>query len=583
MNKPSDIRLINLSSYFRPKVVESNMNDWVLNGKNNVFYKYIIDRYNGSPTNAAIINSYIDIIIGRGLTNKNTNIDDWLKFKSMLSDDDIKKVVTDYVMFGEFGFQIIKKRQTKYLPSIYHIEIQNTAPKKKDEKGIINGYYYSKDWSKIYQNKPLYLPIIKNDKNKKTECYVVKQYKAGREYFSDPDYIAGMPYAVMEEEIANYYVSHIKNGLSFGYIINIPDGNSYTEEEKEQLETKIKKKLTGSSSAGKFIINFNGRDAEITVTPLVVNSAHKQWEYLTQEARQQLLTSHRVTSPMLFGVKDNTGLGNNANELDVAEAQLMKRVIAPKQKVITDSLEKLANIYALNLDLAFLPITDSKNIMTDAVKLSEQEKTLQSIINNTADALIEMGEIIDEKDYELIETREAVNDTLTENRILAVLNLAHISHPKKNLIERLINFAKVPKSSPNKASEQDTSLFKVRYEYAGNPNPQREFCRKLMSAKKTYRAEDIKKASNMVVNKGFGLHGADTYDIFKYKGGVNCKHFWQRKIYLKKNNKRIGVNQARKLILELDPKDRPAAKWEQNPKEVAVIASPSNNYWRAEK
>ena len=85
----------------------------------------------------------------------------------------------------------------------------------------------------------------------------------------------------MEEEISNYYINHIKNGLSFGYIINIPDGNSLTPEEKDMLEAKIKNKLVGSSNAGKFVLSFNGRDAEITVTPLQVNDAHKQWEYLT--------------------------------------------------------------------------------------------------------------------------------------------------------------------------------------------------------------------------------------------------------------------------------------------------------------
>ena len=102
-----------------------------------------------------------------------------------------------------------------------------------------------------------------------------------------------------------------------------------------------------------------------------------------------------------------------------------------------------------------------------------------------------------------------------------------------------------------------------------------------MASNKVYRYEDLKAAEDKVVNEGFGKGGSDKYNIFLYKGGVNCKHWWQRVIYLKKGNKRIGVNEARRLINELEPSERNAAKWEENPKEVAQIASPSNNHWRA--
>jgi hypothetical protein len=101
----------------------------------------------------------------------------------------------------------------------------------------------------------------------------------------------------------------------------------------------------------------------------------------------------------------------------------------------------------------------------------------------------------------------------------------------------------------------------------------------MVSASRTYREEDITLAETKTVNKGFGANGADNYSIWLYKGGVNCNHFWMRKIYLRKNNTQLTVNEARKMILELDPKDRPEAKWQQNENEVAQIASASNNFW----
>ena len=104
----------------------------------------------------------------------------------------------------------------------------------------------------------------------------------------------------------------------------------------------------------------------------------------------------------------------------------------------------------------------------------------------------------------------------------------------------------------------------------------------MMSANKVYRKEDIELAGSKVVNKGFGKNGADTYSIWLYKGGVNCKHFFMRKIYLKKGNKSISVNEARKLINQLEPSERKNAKWTENEKIVAQPAQESNNYFKAD-
>ena len=53
-----------------------------------------------------------------------------------------------------------------------------------------------------------------------------------------------------------------------------------------------------------------------------------------------------------------------------------------------------------------------------------------------------------------------------------------------------------------------------------------------------------------------------------------------RRVYIRKNNRKISVGEARRLINELDPSLRSEAKFEVNPPEVAQIASARNNYWR---
>jgi len=502
-NNKSDIRLLQFSNYVRPDVVEEKSKDWVLNGKKNSFYQYIIDRYNGSPTNAAIINSYIDLILGKGLiaTNAKSNIQDWVKFKTLLSSRDLRRIIADFQLFGEASIQVVKNKG-KGLSGIYHIPKQYIAPQIENEDGEIEGYWYTKNWAKVNQNPPEYFPAF-GTSNEAIEIMVIKPYKAGKNYYSDPDYIAGLPYAMAEEEIANYYVSHIENGLSFGYIINIPNGNSLSEEEKTIFERQIKNKLTGSSNAGKFVLSFNGVDAEITVTSIEVNDAHKQWEYLTNESRRQLLISHRVTSPMLFGIKDNTGLGNNADELDVAEAQLMKRVISPKQNYITMALEEILSHYGIVLDLEFKPLSEVQNTatvteMSSHVCLSDEKKKIN------ANKLISLGEDVDLNEWEIVDDRRCDQITLNESQL-------------NNIIE----LAQAPKTTSRK-DVQDTALFKIRYRYAGAASGERDFCNKVLNANKVYRSEDLNSDYNY--NEDFAPKGKDSYNIFLYKGGVNCKH-----------------------------------------------------------
>ena len=90
-----------------------------------------------------------------------------------------------------------------------------------------------------------------------------------------------------------------------------------------------------------------------------------------------------------------------------------------------------------------------------------------------------------------------------------------------------------------------------------------------MSAGLVYREEDILLASKKGVNPGLGPHGSNEYNLFLYKGGVNCYHFWQRKIYLRKGGDEISVNDARKMVIALDPSKRNDARIEPNDKDVA--------------
>ena len=549
MSNTSDIRLIQLNSYVRPEIKENGFKEYVLNGNNNEFYDYILEQYKGSPTNASIINTFASLMYGKGLDYKNRqNTTNWLKLLKILDPKELKKVIKDFCVFGgEATLQITKTRGGE-INEIAHVPNSKIAPNKVNDDNIIDSYWFCEDWKNTSKYPPVQMPAFGYGKKTETEIYKITSYDPKGKYFSDPCYISILQYCEIEKEMANFYLTSIKKGLSAGYIINVPDGNSLTPEEKTEFETQIKRKLTGSPNAMSFVISFNGRDAEINIVPFPVNdNMHKQWESLEKQCTQKILTGHGVTSPSIVGIISSSGFSNTADEMDTAREQLLKYVIAPKQNEITDAIEDILLADGIVLDLVF--------------KQEKQAETVDVAMSSDID-LTSLGES-DIDGYEVVDIIESDNNNINENTLNGVFNFS----------VRTLDYDKPKKTK----SEQDTDLFKVRYKYAGNPNPEREFCKKMMQADKLYRFEDLNKEQKTTPKMGEG--GKDTYNPFLFKGGVNCKHFWQRVILLKKGNKKISVNQARKMILELDPRDRKDADWEKNNKKVAQIAEKKNNYW----
>lgn len=570
---PQSFFKIEMANYVRPEIKEVQGRKWVLNGDKNSFYNTIVDAYNGSPTNSAIIDSYSQFIYGKGLTSKDkvSKATQWNEALAIFSKKDLRRICKDFEMFGETSIEV------KYLGDkvrkAFHVPKQRIAPEVADAKGNITGYWYCYDFKDTQKNKPIRFDAFGygDGVQQRSEIMVIKDYQIGQFYYSNPSYLSGLSWAKFEEEFQNYCINHIKNGLSAGYIINMNGGVQESEIEVRQHSQKVRTDLSGSNNAGKFFINFNdGKDSEVTITDVPVSEAHKQYEYLSAEARQQIMTAHKLTSPMLVGVKEASGFSSNAAEIKVGFEELMINVIKPKQEIVLDGLMEilLVNGNTIQLDFESLrsePIvtettTTTTQLSSQKICCSKLKEDDEITLSECADGLIELGETIDEEEWEQIDCIPVEQD-LTLNEIT-------------------LSLARTFSSFPNAKSEQDTSLFKVRYKYAGASEGQREFCKKMIAADKVYRKEDIEIAETKVVNKGLGANGADTYSIWLYKGGVNCQHFWERKIYLRKGNESLSVNEARKMILELDPSDRPLAKWQENEAIVAQPAEASNNNFK---
>jgi len=537
----NNLSIINLSNYVKPVVEEIRGKDWVLNGRNNSYFQYVEDRFIGSPTNSTILNAYANLIFGRGLMARNASRQpmQYAKMLTAIPKKDLRKVVKQYSKQFNAAFQIITNvngtKQAKF------IDVTKLAFNKVEDDDEITGFWYSNDWYNTNKTIPEFYPAYGTTNGRKTEILYINDNQDSSSYYSLPKYQSALQYCEIEEEISNFYISHIKNGFSYGYIVNMNNGVPPDEEQREEIERKIRERMTGSSNAGKVFISFNdGKEAAVEIVPLEVSDSHKQWESINSQCEQKIMRAHGVVSPRLFGINDSAGLGNNAEELDTALSLTMDMRINPEQDIIIDALTPFLQEQGITLDLYFDPLNRKEEIEeTEVLPTALSEDHIDG-----SKYLIDLGEVMSE-DWELI-SEEKINGVPVE-----------------------INLASPIDNSPNNRSDEDNGLFKVRYVYKGSASPERQFCKNVLGAKLVYRKEDIDAASNKVVQAKMGPNGANTYDIFLYKGGVNCQHFWQRQIYLKRNNKKISVNEARRRILEIDPSDRADFRLPVNNKKVA--------------
>jgi len=553
----NDLRIVNLSSYTSPDIVEKSNKDWVAYGSDNNYFKYLIDRYNGSPTNNAIINGVSQMIYGKGLDalDSNKKPEAYAKMITLFKKDCVRKLCYDLKLMGQCSIQVIYSKDRKTIAQVEHIPVENLRAEKCNEKGEITAYYYSDDWSKVKQRTELKRIPAFGYSTENIEIVYIKPYRAGYKYYSSPDYQGGLQYAELEEEISNYHLNNILNGLAPSMLINFNNGTPNAEE-RQNLENRIYSKFSGSSNAGKFILAFNDNaESQATIEPIQLSDAHNQYQFLSDESGKKIMVAHRVVSPMLLGIKDSTGLGNNADELQTASVLMDNTVIRPFQHLLIDAFDSILAYNNIALKLYFktlqpLEFTDLENVEDEETKEEETGVKLakdlpKELGSDLADALIDLGQ--DEadllSDFDVIDEREVnyeEEDGLDE--VITDLN-----KPKdKSTLAKIWEFVSTGSAKPFRESKQDGTskqtkeegnTFLVRYmyspqRYSANSRP---FCIKMVDAKKVYRKEDIQAMTTKVVNAGFGKGGSDTYSIWLYKGGARCQHKWLRKTYVRKD------------------------------------------------
>lgn len=586
-----DLVALSASKYHQRALLEELTpgKEYIRYGEDNLFPQYLISLMASSPVHSALVTSIASMIYGKGVSCSDEEM-----AKDMRLDSVMRKTAIDLKLQGGFYWEIYWSPEADRIVKIEHTPFERWRSGQMDEDGKVHKYYYCIDWSKEREfpvtEWDAFNPITATGSEVQVLC--VKPFSVGSFYYPKPDYIGAVNWIEVDKNVSIFHNNNIQNGLHPGFSIHWKNGIPPIEE-RNQIRAEIEKQLGGAENAGRFWMTFSDSPEQAPdIRPFEVSNLSEQFQFISAESTDKMMIGHRVTSPILFGVK-TAGQLSGASELEQAKRIFNKDVIEPFQRVINEALEEIQPWLGIeyiaieneqadqeaNVDGSFgaeqvnsaVGVLD--NVRNGVITPKQGRVLLQSLLNFTEAAALEVlpepirmhshkhdmsdedgaawlsyldgkGEKMSE-DYELVHEGE-VGDEVDEYRL-------HMSDVHKvNLFKRFAN--------PDERSEIDTGLYKIRYRYSQNlSDNSRLFCRNMVANSKSgvsYRFEDIESMAGEV-NTQFAPSGENSYSIWLYKGGAYCHHRWVRQVWMRKreggrflpndglsNDKRVSVADA---------------------------------------
>ena len=393
--------------------IEKRGSDFIWYGADNLFPQHTINLYQNSATQNALVNSISAWIYGGGIdaTNKANHPEDWMKFNKLINHkigkNDIQLMCMDLKLHGGFYISISYSVDRTEIVDMEVLPFETMRSGDTNEDGDVDWYYHSYNWSAGSRVKTTkhraFNPSEKSTYPNQVLC--VKMNSVGSYYYPKPDYIGAWNYIELDVNVAQFHLSQIENGLAPSFIISFANGIP-PRQKREEIKRTIEAELSGSRNAGKFLCTFSdGKDTTPEIQAVPLSDADKQFQFLSTEITSKIMVGNRVVSPRLFGVNtDGGGLGNNADELQIASAIFEQTVIDPFRDVIIDALKMLMAESGVNLDIFFEPFDLFKTEFTNTeAEVIDDEIAVDVIPNAKATISDEVGGVVEEAETEKVD------------------------------------------------------------------------------------------------------------------------------------------------------------------------------------
>ena len=380
----SNFSIVNLGTQNLPQVIEDvkTRYQWVPFGVfgQDDFFQSITLAHNTSTTTAACIEGIADLIYGKGLYSKNLEFDKTLQ--RIIPQEETKRVAFDLKLYGNGAYQVYWNDDHTKIIKMYHVPVQYLRAEKIYTNPKIENYFYCTDWldQKAQRNKKK-IPAF-GTSNEKMEILYIKNYSPSLYYYSLPDWVSALQYSFVEAELSNLHLNNIENGFFPAVMVNFNNGVP-APEERQTIEDLISAKFTGSKNAGRFMTSFNDDPTtKPTIDVIQIDNLHEKFQYVAKYSQDCILVAHRVTSPLLFGIRtEANGFSSQSEEMKTAFSILQTMTISPFQNLILNSLDMALTEGGYDdLELYFDQLTPLAILSEQA---EDQNKTVEEVADDT--------------------------------------------------------------------------------------------------------------------------------------------------------------------------------------------------------
>lgn len=367
----SPVSSVQLAQYVKVQPIEreDTRKGYVKYGDNNDFPQYMLELYNESPVHGSLVNSISYMIAGAGLKTTDQRVADEA---TRLCLDKLRLPISfDLKLQGGCFLEVIYSLDKSTIAEVNHLPFENCRLSISGDEDEVNGVWYSRDWTEQgkRKNKPVYLPFYDKEKAGEETIQVLFLHNlcAGSSYYPKGDYVSSINWIELTRQMSEFHVNNILNGLFPSFMVHFSNGD-LPPETKLAMKRDWEEMLSGAKNAGKFIMTFNETPEKAPkVDSFPLSDADKQYQFLSEETTKQIMYAHRVTSPLLFGIRDAGGLGSNTDEMKSAYHIFFKQVIQPYQQEIERAFSELISFSVENSTIEI----EQNDLWQDNVEVQE--------------------------------------------------------------------------------------------------------------------------------------------------------------------------------------------------------------------
>lgn len=371
-----EVMSVNMAKAEPPSITETRGKEYVSFGEDNLFPQELIDYRNRCSLHNAIIQSKALITAGKSVQIERigslTPYQEGQLARFMEAPfpqegtlhEVVAKMAWSLSEQGAIALQVLKDAVDPTRYSMMKVmDVSRVRSGKYEDDGYVHRYYWARDWKtakdKDIKSYPAFGFGNKEKKDKQSidmvEVMYVCRKLTGMEYYGLPSYLPALPWVDINMQMGVFHKANLDNGMNPGMVIKFYK-KPESEEQKRSIVSGIKSMFGGAKNTGKGMVFFsNGKEEAPDVEPIPTSGLDAQLLQLNEQLWQEIVTGHRVTSPMLLGIATPGKLGYS-QELEKAWNIYNTTVIRPEQLLIEQTLNKFFKAMGLPVKATIEPL-----------------------------------------------------------------------------------------------------------------------------------------------------------------------------------------------------------------------------------